>query len=709
MNQNNDPESPKDSLEQDAKVPATASEEKEKDTTAQAEAPKDAREQPSSGNAGAPENDGSSQRENDTPPQFRPQNGAPRPPMARWQVLFWIILIVLLPLCTKFFIGSKNAIDELTQQAFESHLIRGLVSEMVTRDSSSSSVVTVTGTYIPATKHEDGATTLDAPRKFRTKVIYSSELDQLIRKHCKSYSAKSDSNTFSQVLFMLLPTILFIAFFYFIFVKQMRGGDGALKFGKSRARRLDPDAEHPVTFKDVAGCDEAKEDMAEIVDYLKNPEAFSRLGGKIPRGVLLVGPPGTGKTLLAKAIAGEAQVPFFSISGSDFVEMFVGVGAARVRDMFEDGKKNAPCLIFIDEIDAVGRSRFSGIGGGHDEREQTLNALLVEMDGFEQNQGVIIIAATNRPDVLDPALLRPGRFDRQITVDLPDLHGRIAILKVHAKKTRLKDDVDLRIIARGTPSFSGADLANLINEAALLATRRKLDAVGMPELEEARDKVRWGRERRSHKMDDKVRRLTAYHEAGHALVGMCCPDAMPLHKITIIPRGPALGATMTLPKDDSVSVSKRQILDMIAVCFGGRTAEELTMDDISAGASQDIRPAPELASKMVWQRGMANGLGLINYAGREEHIFLGRDITRSDDFSPETAREIDLEIRRIVDEQKQRATDILTEHRDDLEKLAQALLVQETMSAHDVYQLLGWQEPVDENPQAAIDGAPETA
>ncbi len=708
MDQNNAPEENKDNVQQqDVPVVPTVNtppqEEKAKDATAEEKPLKDfpasrpPQELPPYIPNAFRQEDKQGGKGKDEEPPIPPippgvHRGAPKPPMARWQRGFWLILLVLIPLLAYWQTRNRETIDDLTQHAFESYLTARQIVEITTTDAPGSAVVTISGHYRPSLDPNE------ATRSFRAKVIYSAELDHIIRENCPDYSAKAESSTFSQIFFMLFPTVLFIAFFYFLFVRQMRGGGGAMNFGKSRARRLDPDEKAPITFKDVAGCDEAKEDMKEIVDYLKDPEDFSRLGGRIPHGVLLVGPPGTGKTLLAKAIAGEAKVPFFSISGSDFVEMFVGVGAARVRDMFEDGKKNAPCLIFIDEIDAVGRSRFSGIGGGHDEREQTLNALLVEMDGFAANQGVIIIAATNRPDVLDPALLRPGRFDRQITVDLPDVHGRIAILKVHVKKTKLAEDVDLRIVARSTPGFSGADLENLVNEAALLATRRKLQAVGMPELEEARDKVRWGRERRSHKMDDKCRKLTAFHEAGHALVGMCCPDAMPLHKITIIPRGSALGATMSLPKDDMPSASKRQILDMIAVCFGGRTAEELTMEDISTGASQDIRQATDLAKKMVCQWGMSEKLGLINYAGREEHLFLAREITRSEDFSPDTAREIDLEIRRIIDEQKTRATNILTEHRDDLDKLANALLEKETMSAKEVYELLGWEMPQDDEP-----------
>ena len=679
MSSNNTPEDPR-------KEPQTPPPADPRDTLPQDDATENGgdRKDTSSNNGGAPQ-----------PPLPPQKNGSSLPPMARWQYFFWLAILVLIPVLGYTHLRDREKVREIPQSTFEALLDQGLVTA-VTISESGSGVVTLSG-------QTKGVDAIDggAPMRFRCKAIYSQTLDSMIREHCPEFRAESEGSSFTQLLFMLLPTVLLIAFFYFLFVKQMRGSGGAMDFGKSRARRQGPDEKAPVTFKDVAGCDEAKEDMQELVDYLKDPASFSRLGGRIPRGVLLSGPPGTGKTLLAKAIAGEAGVPFYSISGSDFVEMFVGVGAARVRNMFEEAKKDAPCLIFIDEIDAVGRSRFSGIGGGHDEREQTLNALLVEMDGFQANQGIIVIAATNRPDVLDPALLRPGRFDRQITVDLPDLRGRVAILKVHAKKTRLADDVDLRIIARGTPGFSGADLENVINEAALLATRQKHDAVTMADLEEARDKVRWGRERRSHKMDQKSRRLTAFHEAGHALVGLCCPDAMPLHKITIIPRGPALGATMTLPKNDENTVSKRQILDMIAVCFGGRTAEELVMDDISTGASQDIRQATELAKKMICQWGMSERLGLINYGGREEHLFLGREVTRSEDFSPETAREIDMEIRRIVDEQKKRATEILTTHRAELDKLANALLEQETLTAKQVYDLLGWPAPQDDQEEEA--------
>jgi len=449
------------------------------------------------------------------------------------------------------------------------------------------------------------------------------------------------------------------------------------------------DDENQIRLKDVAGIDEAKEEMQEIVDYLKDPKKFQRLGGRIPHGVLMVGPPGTGKTLLAKAIAGEAEVPFFSISGSDFVEMFVGVGASRVRDMFAEGKKNAPCLIFIDEIDAVGRSRFSGIGGGHDEREQTLNAMLVEMDGFEANSGVIVLAATNRPDVLDPALLRPGRFDRQITIDLPDMQGRCDILKVHAAKYKLSPDVDLMQIARGTPGFSGADLANLLNESAILATRLEKESIGLPELEESRDKVRWGKERRSRKLTDEQRRLTAYHEAGHTLVNIFCKHAEPLHKVSIVPRGMAMGATMFLPEQDRYNITENEALDMMAMGMGGRCAEKIIFNELSSGATMDIRQATSIAHKMVCEWGMSPKMGPLNYQGREDHIYLGRDLTRSEGMSPDTSREIEMEIRRLVDGAEARADAILTEHKEMLEKLAQELLVRETMNASDVYELLG--------------------
>ncbi len=648
-------------------------------------------------------NDKETTKNNKERPEGNPPPGLPRPPrhpmIATWQYLFWALLLIIVPLIGYYGMHDEEPVVQLSQKQFEEKLTSGLVTKMRVIDNNASNIWEIQGEYHDGVLPDDGVRQLgDSANKpqthsFRSQVIYSDALDEMIREHGPEASRMERGGSFfGSLIVMFLPTLLLIGFFWLMFVRQSRGG-GMMSFGKSRARKLEP-GKDPITFKDVAGCDEAKEDMQEVVEYLRDPKKFSRLGGRIPRGVLLAGPPGTGKTLLAKAIAGEAKVPFYSISGSDFVEMFVGVGASRVRDMFEEGKKNAPCLIFIDEIDAVGRSRFSGIGGGHDEREQTLNALLVEMDGFETNQGVIVIAATNRPDVLDPALLRPGRFDRQITVDLPDLRGRFAILKIHAAKTKLAEEVDLRVIARGTPGFSGADLANLINEAALGATRKNHDAVDMMDLEEARDKVRWGKERRSHRLDDKVRKITAYHEAGHALIGMLCPNAMPLHKITIIPRGASLGATMSLPENDEVMKSKKELLDFIAVCYGGRTAEELIFGDVSTGAAMDIKQATDIAKKMVCQWGMSERLGLVNYSGgREEHIFIGRDITRAEDFSQETAREIDLEIRHIVDTECDRVHHLLQENLDKLKLLAETLLDRETLMAHEVYQLLGMEEP----------------
>ncbi len=483
----------------------------------------------------------------------------------------------------------------------------------------------------------------------------------------------------------VLPVLLIFGLLYFLFMRQMRSaGHGALSFGKSRARLLNR-ARNKVTFKNVAGVDEAKEEVQEIIAFLKDPKKFQSLGGRIPKGVMLMGPPGTGKTLLAKAIAGEADVPFFSISGSDFIEMFVGVGASRVRDMFEQGKKNAPCIIFIDEIDAVGRSRFTGIGGGHDEREQTLNALLVEMDGFETQEGVIILAATNRPDVLDPALLRRGRFDRQIVIDLPMIDGRFDILKIHSTNIKLSDDADLRRIARGTPGFSGADLENLLNEAALLAARQGKAGVDMKDLEEARDKVMWGSERRSRAIDDKEKRLTAYHEAGHAIVQQLVEEAEPLHKVTIIPRGIAyLGATMSLPEKDSYTQSRTKLLGNLCGAMGGRAAEEIVFNEITTGASQDLKVSTGIARMMVCNWGMSDALGPQRFGQNQEVMFLGREVSRQQDYSEETARRIDTEIARLLREAHDRARRILEENRDKLEMVSHRLLEMETIDGRDV-------------------------
>jgi cell division protease FtsH len=490
------------------------------------------------------------------------------------------------------------------------------------------------------------------------------------------------------LLLNLAIAVPILLVFYFIFTRQIHGaGSSAIQFGKSRARMILPD-EHHTKFDDVAGCDEAKEEMKEIVEYLRDPLKFKLLGGKIPRGALLTGPPGTGKTLMAKAVSGEASVPFFSISGSDFVEMFVGVGASRVRDMFQQARKHAPCLIFIDEIDAVGRSRFSGIGGGHDEREQTLNALLVEMDGLETQEGVIVIAATNRVDVLDPALLRPGRFDRQIVIDLPDIVGRRKILDVHAKNIKLDPKADLDAIAKSTPGFSGADLANLINEAALLAARNNQDAATQADLEEARDKVCFGRERRSRKIPERDRKLTAWHESGHAIVNLFLENSIPLHKVTIIPRGQALGLTMMMEHEDRYSRSRLEMLDIITTDLGGRVAEEIALGDITSGASQDIAHATNLARAMVCSYGMSEKLGTVQYGERADHIYLGRDITRNEACSEQTQREIDDEVKRIISECKARAAQIITEQRERLDKLANALLERETISGADIRKLL---------------------
>jgi cell division protease FtsH len=500
-------------------------------------------------------------------------------------------------------------------------------------------------------------------------------------------------NPLLQILISWFPVLLLIGVWIF-FMRQMQGGGGkAMGFGKSKAKLL-TEKTGRVTFEDVAGIDEAKAELEEVVDFLRDPQRFQRLGGKIPKGCLLVGPPGTGKTLLARAIAGEANVPFFTISGSDFVEMFVGVGASRVRDMFEQGKKNAPCIIFIDEIDAVGRHRGAGLGGGNDEREQTLNQLLVEMDGFEANEGVILIAATNRPDVLDPALLRPGRFDRQIVVPNPDVMGREKILKVHMRKVPIAPDVDAKVVARGTPGFSGADLANLVNEAALLAARTNKRVVTMADFESAKDKVMMGAERRSMVMTEQEKETTAYHEAGHTLVGIFVPGNDPLHKVTIIPRGRALGVTMNLPERDRYSISFSEINARLAMMFGGRVAEELIygMEAVTTGASNDIQQATNMARSMVTEWGMSDKLGRLRYVDNQEEIFLGHSVARSQTISSETAKMIDQEIRRIIEEAETKAREVLTEHMDDLHKVAKGLLEYETLTGAEVQALLNDEE-----------------
>jgi cell division protease FtsH len=511
---------------------------------------------------------------------------------------------------------------------------------------------------------------------------------------------KPESSNFPLQLLLNIGPFVLIGAFYFFMMRQMQsGGNKALSFGKSRARLLSMQ-QKKVTFKDVAGVDEAKEELKEIIEYLREPQKFQKLGGRIPKGVLLVGPPGTGKTLLARAVAGEANVPFFSISGSDFVEMFVGVGASRVRDLFEQGKKNAPCIIFIDEIDAVGRHRGAGLGGGHDEREQTLNQLLVEMDGFESNDGVILVAATNRPDVLDPALLRPGRFDRRVVVGLPDVRGREEVLRVHVKKVPVADDVNLNVLARGTPGFSGADLANMVNEAALNAARINRKQVTMYDMELAKDKVLMGAERKSMLLTDEEKKVTAYHEAGHALVAFLRDHSDPIHKVTIIPRGMALGVTVYLP-DDRHNYTREYLETRLAMLYGGRVAEEIFLNQMSTGAGNDIEKATEMARAMVCEYGMSR-LGPLTFGKKEEQIFLGREIAQHRDFSEETARQIDLEVRRLIDEAYQSAHTLVEKNADAMHRLANALLERETIDADEVRMLIEGKElPPMRSPLAA--------
>jgi len=509
------------------------------------------------------------------------------------------------------------------------------------------------------------------------------------------------------ILIQFLPILLILGVLAFTLRQMQAGGNKALSFGKSKAKLLN-NQQKRVTFKDVSGVDEAKEELQEIIEFLKDPQKFQKLGGKIPKGVLMVGPPGTGKTLLAKAVAGEANVPFFSISGSDFVEMFVGVGASRVRDLFEQGKKNAPCIIFIDEIDAVGRHRGAGLGGGHDEREQTLNQLLVEMDGFESNDGVILMASTNRPDVLDPALLRPGRFDRRVVVGRPDVRGREGILKVHTRKIPLDEGVDISVIARGTPGFTGADLANIVNEAALNAARFNKKVVTMADFEIAKDKVMMGAERKSMVISDEEKRITAYHEAGHTLVGLKVPNIDPVHKVTIIPRGMALGLTMYLPEKDRLSASKEYLLGQIAMAMGGRIAEDIFIGSITTGASNDIEKATEVARAMVCEYGMSS-LGPLTFGKKEEQIFLGREISQHRDYSEDTAIKIDSEVRRIVAEQYERAEKIIRENRDAMVRLAEALLEFETLDSIQIRRVVAGL-PLDAPPVSENDdnGSPES-
>jgi cell division protease FtsH len=524
--------------------------------------------------------------------------------------------------------------------------------------------------------------------QFKSHIILTDELMADLNGNGVQVRIKQPNTVLKSILINILPFILIFGIIYFIFIRQMKNaGRGAMSFGKSRAKLLTQD-KNKITFQQVAGVDEAKEELAEVVEFLRDPKKFQNLGGKMPKGVLLSGAPGTGKTLLAKAVAGEADVPFLTISGSDFVEMFVGIGASRVRDMFEQGKKNAPCIIFIDEIDAVGRSRFSGIGGGHDEREQTLNALLVEMDGFDTQEGIIIVAATNRPDVLDSALLRPGRFDRQVVVDLPTLEGREQILKIHSRNVRLSDQIDLSRSARGTPGFSGADLANLVNEAALLASRRGAEYVEQEDMEEARDKVMWGRERRSHVLDTEEKKLTAYHEAGHAIAMYYTPECEPIHKVTIIPRGRALGATMSLPEKDRYTQSQKRLEASLVSFMGGRAAEELIFDEITTGAHNDIERSTAIARAMVCEYGMSKELGPQNLGSHNQPVFLGQGISGSHEHSEETDRKIDQEVQRILTESYDKAMKILTDNKDKLIALSEILIEREALDFAEVDSIL---------------------
>ena len=584
-------------------------------------------------------------------------------------LVLWMVIGLIVILLFNLFQANAPAKEEIVFSDFLKKVEVGEVRE-----------VTIRGNAVSG-RLSDGSA-------FRTYTVDYPDFVKVLRDRGVRIIVKPpDNNPWYAMLLQWIPMLLFIGVWIF-FMRQMQGGGAkALSFGKARAR-LVSEKQNKITFQDVAGVDEAKEELKEIIDFLKDPQKFQKLGGKIPKGVLLVGPPGTGKTLLAKAIAGEANVPFFSISGSDFVEMFVGVGASRVRDLFEQGKKHAPCIIFMDEIDAVGRHRGAGLGGGHDEREQTLNQLLVEMDGFETNEGVILIAATNRPDVLDPALLRPGRFDRQVVVPRPDVKGREEILKVHSRRIPLATDVELKVLARGTPGFSGADLANLVNEAALLAARQNKKSVEMPDFENAKDKVMMGVERRSMIISEDEKRTIAYHEAGHTLVADFLPGTDPVHKVTIIPRGRALGLTQQLPTDDKYNYSKDYLVNRITILLGGRAAEEVVLGQQTTGAGDDLEKATEMARRMVCEWGMSEKLGPLTFGKNEEHIFLGREFARHKDYSEDTAMLIDAEIRRIVTDCASKARQILEENLERLHALAHALLERESLDGEEIARIL---------------------
>ncbi|MBI3183031.1 MAG: ATP-dependent metallopeptidase FtsH/Yme1/Tma family protein [Myxococcales bacterium] len=603
----------------------------------------------------------------------------------------WVILILLFMAFYHFFSQGGNEIQEPTWTTFEKKVEEKKVASVAIKGNLYSGTFTDTNERFRAT----GPQPTDAV------------LARLKDKGVEVKFEKEEQNSIWLTILSQWMPVVFLFLFFIFFMRQLQGTGGkAMTFGKSKAKLLS-ESHNKVTFADVAGIDECKEELEEIIAFLKDPKKFTKLGGRIPKGVLMMGPPGTGKTLLAKAVAGEAGVPFFSISGSDFVEMFVGVGASRVRDLFEQGKKNAPCIIFIDEIDAVGRHRGAGLGGGHDEREQTLNQLLVEMDGFESNEGVILIAATNRPDVLDPALQRPGRFDRRIVVPRPDLKGRLGVLKVHTKRTPLSTDVDLEVIARATPGMTGADLENLVNEAALFAARQNKERVDLSDFESAKDKVFMGPERKSMIMTEKEKRNTAVHEAGHALVGKLLPGCDPVHKVTIIPRGQALGLTWSLPVEDQLNRYKKQLLDELAMLLGGRAAEELVFGEMSAGAANDIERATTIARAMVCRWGMSELLGPLAFGNRETEVFLGRDLTTRPDYSEDVARQIDSEVRGIVMAAFDRAKQVLSENRETLSRIADALVEYETLEAEDLNILVQGGTLTREKPQPRVNAPPK--
>ncbi len=640
------------------------------------------------------------------PPPGDPRNRGPRrppgPPQGGRQFrtfTFWLLLALLAVVLVQYVIGSRGSDVEISYTEFRRLIADGNIHE-----------VTVVNREVRGeTKHEIISEKARNPfRKFR---VYLTAEDPglpeaiLEKNPDASIRSKPDSTPWFTLFFSWWIPVLFLLFIWIFFIRQMQsGGSAALKFGKSKAKLLSEN-QVSVTFRDVAGADEAKEELQEVIEFLRDPKKFQTLGGRIPKGALLLGPPGTGKTLLAKAVAGEAGVPFFSMSGSDFVGMFVGVGASRVRDLFDQGKKNAPCIVFIDEIDAVGRHRGAGLGGGHDEREQTLNQLLVEMDGFESNDGVILLAATNRPDVLDPALLRPGRFDRQIVVDWPDVRGREGILRVHARGKPLAEDVKLEVIARGTPGMAGADLANLVNEAALLAARKNHKRINMRDLEEAKDKVMMGSERKSLILSDEEKRSTAYHEAGHALVGWLLPDADPVYKVSVIPRGRALGVTHSLPTDDKHTRSRNYFLATMCMTMGGRAAEEVVFGQLTSGASSDIRKVTQMARAMVCELGMSEKLGPLQFGKRDEMIFLGKEISQQKDYSEKTAELIDEEVRSLVHGSYEKARALILENTQRLHALAQALLEREVLDSDDIGRIMN-DEPLDPLPPDELPDEP---